>query len=54
MQIHYIKYISQTEKMADENAGVHFGFTLWFSEIALANFDIKEKIKGIKNIPKKI
>ena len=42
-----------SEKLAKENAWVHLSCALWLPELNLANFDLKEKIKGVENIPKK-
>ena len=42
-----------SEKIANENAWVHLSCALWLPELVLANFDLKEKIKGVENIPKK-
>ena len=42
-----------SEKIANENAWVHLSCALWLPELSIGNFDLKEKIKGIENIPKK-
>ena len=42
-----------SEKIANENAWVHLSCALWLPELNLANFELKEKIKGVENIPKK-
>ena len=42
-----------SEKVAKENAWVHLSCALWLPELNLANFDLKEKIKGVENITKK-
>ena len=42
-----------SEKIANENAWVHLSCALWLPELILANFDLKEKIKGVENLPKK-
>ena len=42
-----------SEKLAKENAWVHLSCALWLPELNLANFDLKEKIKGVENLPKK-
>ena len=42
-----------SEKIANENAWVHLSCALWLPELNLANFDLKEKIKGVENLPKK-
>ena len=45
------KYLN--EKIAKENAWVHLSCALWLPEISIKNFDLKEKIQGVENIPKK-
>ena len=55
-QIQKIKIQSEiylSEKIACENAWVHLSCALWLPELNIANFELKEKIKGIENIPKK-
>ena len=42
-----------SEKIAKENAWVHLSCALWLPELNLANFEFKEKIKGVENLPKK-
>ena len=42
-----------SEKVAKENAWVHLSCALWLPEINFANFELKEKIKGVENITKK-
>ena len=42
-----------SEKIANENAWVHLSCALWHPEISLANFELKEKIKGVETLPKK-
>ena len=42
-----------SDKVAKENAWVHLSCALWLPELNLANFDLKEKIKGVENLPKK-
>ena len=42
-----------SEKIAHENAWVHLSCALWHQELIIANFDLKEKIKGVENLPKK-
>jgi hypothetical protein len=53
-----IKLKSQNEiylsdKIAKENAWVHLSCALWLPELNIVYFDIKEKIKGVENLPKK-
>ena len=55
-QIQKIKIQSEiylSEKIAYENAWVHLSCALWLPELNITNFELKEKIKGIENIPKK-
>jgi thiol-disulfide isomerase/thioredoxin len=42
-----------SDKVAKENAWVHLSCALWLPELNLANFEFKEKIKGVENLPKK-
>ena len=42
-----------SDKIAKENAWVHLSCALWLPELNLANFDLKEKIKGVEILPKK-
>ena len=42
-----------SDRVAKENAWVHLSCALWLPELNISNFDLKEKIKGVENIPKK-
>ena len=42
-----------SEKISKENAWVHLSCALWLPELNIGNFELKEKIKGVENLPKK-